>query len=85
MGMERAQIDAVAAVLQRWNPLGMKAANYHDLNGYETEAIDIVANFSLARQGPESILQSVANQAFDLCVTSEDCAGPASEILKLLR
>ena len=85
MGMEQAHINAVAAVLQRWNPLGSKAAMYHDLNGYETEAIDIIANFSLARQGPESIVRSVINQAFDLCLAAEDCAGSAWEILKLLR
>lgn len=41
MGMEQAQIDAVAAVLQRWDPLGPKAAQYHGLKGYEAEAIDI--------------------------------------------
>jgi hypothetical protein len=68
MGMERARIDAVAAVLQRWNPLGLKAADYQDLNANETEAIDIISNFSLARQGPESVVRSDVNQAFDLCV-----------------
>jgi hypothetical protein len=85
MGMEQAQIDAVAAVLQRWDPLGPKAAQYHDLNGYEAEAIDIIANFSLARQAPESIVRTVINQAFDLSVTCADCAAAAAEISKLLR
>ena len=85
MGMEQAQIDAVAGVLQRWDPLGAKAAQYHDLNGYEAEAIDIIANLSLARQSPESIVQTVINQAFDLGATCADCAAAAAEISKLLR
>jgi hypothetical protein len=85
MGMEQAQIDAVAAVLQRWDPLGPKVAQYHDLNGYEAEAIDIIANFSSARQGPDSIVRTIINQAFDLSVTSADCAAAAAEISKLLR
>ncbi len=85
MGMEQAQIDAVAAVPRRWDPLGPKAAKYHDLNGYETEAIDIIANFSLALQTPESIVRTVINQAFDLSVTFDDCAVATAEISKLLR
>lgn len=85
MGMEQAQIDAVAAVLQRWDPLGPKAAQYHDLNGYEAEAIDIIATFNLTRQAPESIVRTVINQAFDLDVTCADCAAAAAEISQLLR
>lgn len=85
MGMEQAQIDAVAAVLQRWDPLGPKAAQYHGLNGYEAEAIDIIATFSLARQAQESIVRTVISQAFDLDVTCADCAAAAAEISQLLR
>lgn len=85
MGMEQEQIDAVAAVLQRWDPLGRKAAQYHDLNDYEAEPIDIIANFSLARQVPDSIVRTIISQAFDLSVTCADCAAAAAEISKLLR
>lgn len=84
MGMEQAQIEAVAAVLQRWDPLGPNAAQYHDWNGYEAEAIDIIANFSLARQAPDSIVRTIINQAFDLSVTCADCAAAAADISKLL-
>lgn len=85
MGMEQAQIDAVAAVLQRWEPLGPKVAQYHDLNGNEAEAIDVIATFSLARQAQESIVRTVINQAFYLDVTCADCAAAAEEISQLLR
>jgi hypothetical protein len=85
MRMEQAQIDAVAAVLQRWDPLGPKSAPHHDPNGYQTEAIDIIANFSLARQAPQSIVRTVINQAFDLHLSGADCAAAATEIAKLLR
>jgi hypothetical protein len=78
--MEQAQIDLVAGVLQRWNPLGAGAARVPDLDGYETEAIDIIFNLSLGRQTPESVVRTVLNQAFGLNLTPEECSAPATEI-----
>lgn len=36
------KIEAVARVLLEWNPLGDDAQRVHDLDGYRTEAIDIL-------------------------------------------
>jgi hypothetical protein len=83
--MEQSQIDGVARVLQRWNPLGAAASRVVDLNGYETEAIDIIANLSLGRQHPAQVVQTVINQAFDLHVSLEECMSSTAEIVKLLR
>lgn len=85
MSMEQAQIDGVAGVLQRWNPLGAAASRVVDLNGYEAEAIDIIANLSLGGQSPEHAVQTVINQAFDLNVSLAECISPTAEIVKVLK
>ena len=43
--MDETQITKVAQVLSEWNPLGSEARNVPDLDGYRTEAIDIIATF----------------------------------------
>jgi hypothetical protein len=83
--MEQVQINLVAGVLQRWNPLGAGAARFPDLDGYETEAIDILFNLSFARQTPESIVRTVLNQAFRLNLTLEECKLAAAEIAAVMK
>jgi hypothetical protein len=85
MAMDQAQIDGVAGVLQRWNPLGAAAGRVVDLNGYETEAIDIIANLILGRQSPEHVVRTVINQAFDINVSVEECLSPTAEIVRVLK
>ena len=45
--MDETQIIKVAEVLSEWNPLGNEARNIPDLDGYRTEAIDIIVMFHL--------------------------------------
>ena len=55
--MDETQITKVAEVLSEWNPLGNEARDIHDLDGYRTEAIDIIATFHLAFIGASYIAQ----------------------------
>ncbi len=64
--MDEKLIVSVANLLEEWNPLGEQASSVDGLNGYRTEAIDILATSVILKQ---SILHSVAtvlSQAFDL-------------------
>lgn len=84
--MEEKEIAGVAAVLAQWNPLGDAAKKVPDLDGYRTEAIDII--FALQLHGrsakPEQIVMDVLNQAFDLSLKPADCIKPTEKILALL-
>ena len=85
--MDETQITKVAAVLAEWNPLGDKAHNIPDLDGYRTEAIDIIATFHLPFGGAteRSRVMSVLNQAFDLSLCEKDCAEPVRKIALILK
>lgn len=85
LSMDQSKIEGVAGVLQRWNPSGAAANRIIDLNGYETEAIDIIACVSLGSQGPEQAVRTVINQPFDLNLSLEECMSPTAEILSILR
>ena len=85
LSMDQSKIEGVAGVLQRWNPAGAAANRIIDLNGYETEAIDIIACVSLGRQRPEQAVRTVINQPFDLNLSLEECMSPTAEILSILR
>ena len=85
--MDETQITKVAEVLSEWNPLGNEARNIRDLDGYRTEAIDIIATFHLASIGAseESRVMNVLNQAFELSLSEKDCAEPARKIALILK
>ena len=85
--MDETQITKIAEVLTEWNPLGNKAANILDLDGYRTEAIDIIAAFNLPFDGAteQSKVMNVLNQAFDLSLNEKDCAEPAKKIVLILK
>jgi hypothetical protein len=76
------QIAKVAAVLAAWNPLGPRADSVSDLDGYRTEAIDIIMALGLRTKlvTPEKTVSDVLNQAFDLALKPTDCAAPAKKI-----
>jgi len=84
--LQEKEIAEVAAILARWNPLGDAAGDVPDLEGYRTEAIDII--FALKVFGRtetvERIVMDVLNQAFHLSLTPADCAEPAKKILGVL-
>lgn len=64
--MDDAQIEKIQSILSEWNPLGEKASEIHDLNNYETEAIDIL--FYIDKKSSidriNKIMTQVISQAF---------------------
>lgn len=84
--MDQTQIKKVASVLAEWNPLGNKAQNFTDLEGYRTEAIDIISVFRLPIGGTTatSKVMTVLNQAFELTLSESDCAEAAKKIALIL-
>jgi hypothetical protein len=83
--MAPASIEAAMKVLSEWNPLGAEAAHVVDLDGYRTEAIDILMQFTLEgreRSAPR-IVQAVLSQAFDLDLTLAACQAPAVALWRI--
>jgi hypothetical protein len=84
--MEDYEIEEVAKILTEWNPLGDDAKKIKDLNGYRTEAIDIIFNLEINknRANAENIVMEVLSQAFDLYLTKNECIDPTQKILNVL-
>jgi phenylacetate-coenzyme A ligase PaaK-like adenylate-forming protein len=84
--MEDYEIEEVAKILTEWNPLGDDAKKIKDLNGYRTEAIDIIFSLKVYknRTSAENIVMKVLNQAFNLFLTKNECIGPTQQILNVL-
>ena len=84
--MEDYEIDEVAKILTEWNPLGDDAKKIKDLNGYRTEAIDIIFNLKINknRANAKNIVMEVLNQAFNLNLTENECFGSTQKILNVL-
>lgn len=84
--MDDLQIGKVAAVLAEWNPLGANARGVADLDGYRTEAIDIIMAFRLRGKSvvPDQTVSQVLNQAFDLTLEPVDCTAAARKIQRIL-
>lgn len=85
MAIPDKQIESVMAILTRWNPLGDRAESIADLDNYRTEAMDILAELGMSWHGMSApkVVQTVLNQAFDLCLTVEDCEQAAREIKRV--
>jgi hypothetical protein len=85
--MNEEQVDAVAKVLAKWNPLGAAAQEVPDLDGYRIEAGDII--FGLKIRGrfvkAEQFVADVLNQAFDLRLDAKSCFPYAKEIVAILQ
>ena len=84
--MEEYEIKEVSKILSEWNPLGNDAQKIKDLNGYRTEAIDIIFHLSMNenRKSAENIVMKVFSQAFDLFLTKNECVAPTQKILNVL-
>ena len=84
--MDNREIEAVAKILSAWNPLGESAETVTDLDGYRTEAIDIISVLRIDRgsQSAERVVMEALNQAFDLSLTPTDCAAPAKSIVAVI-
>ena len=84
--MQDYEIEEVAKILNEWNPLGDDASKIIDLDGYRTEATDIIFHLSIIknRANTENIVMEVLNQAFDLSLTKPECDGPTQKNLNIL-
>ncbi len=88
------QIKLVKEVLSTWNPLGDQAKSVHDLNDYETEAIDILFNIEMEinpsnakkpKKFIRNIVKEVLNEAFGLWLTDEECDEPSDKVIRILQ
>jgi hypothetical protein len=84
--MDERQIQQVAVILQSWNPLGLEATRIPDLNGYRTEAIDIISSIGIVGKSktPAKLVADVLNQAFDLTLTQAHCEPATKKIISAL-
>jgi hypothetical protein len=83
--MKNYQIEEVARILNKWNPLGDDAKKISDLDSYRTEASDIIFHLEISKANVRDIVKQVLNQAFNLSLTEEECSDPANEIMGLLK
>ena len=84
--MKDYEILEVVKILSEWNPLGDLATKVPDLDGYRTEAIDIIFELSLSKNESKAsiIISEVLNQAFDLSLSSSECTEAARKILSVI-
>jgi len=84
--MQDYEIEEVSKILNEWNPLGDDVSKIKDIDGYRTEAADIIFHLSISknRADVENIVMEVLNQAFDLSLKKTDCVGPTQKILNIL-
>ncbi len=85
--MEDYEVSEVAKILSDWNPLGDEAANVQDLDGYQTESIDILFQFKMSngKTGVEKVVIQVLNEPFDIELTKNECSDVATRIFRFLR
>jgi len=79
-------IVKVAAILNDWNPLGERASSVDRLEGYRTEAIDIIDTYRLMRGNDKiaAVTKQVLEQAFNLNLTQNEVEIPAKKIASVL-
>ncbi|WP_026843650.1 hypothetical protein [Brumicola pallidula] len=64
--MKEELIMSVANILEKWNPLGEQASAVNGLDGYYTEAIDILSSSSILKEPIIRIVAAVLTEAFDI-------------------
>jgi len=81
-----ANVQAAMQILKKWNPLGERASEVKDLDGYRLEAEDLLFQLESNTRGwrPERVVRELINEAFDLKLAIDDCKEPAQALLKLL-
>ncbi len=81
------QVDAVARVLAKWNPLGAAGQGVPDLDGYRIEATDIIVGLKIRSQSvrAEAFIARILNEAFDLSLDAKSCVPYAKEIVAILQ
>ena len=64
--MNEESIKAVANILNEWNPLGERASAVNNLNGYHTEAIDILSSLDQDQESIKRTVDAVLSEAFEI-------------------
>jgi hypothetical protein len=86
--MEDYEETVVSEILNEWNPLGDEAEKVKDLNGYKTEAEDILFHLEMSgtktKADVKKTVMQVLNQAFDLDLTDAECSDAADKIVSFL-
>ena len=85
--IQEEQIQKVMKILSDWNPLGDCAATVPALDGYKTEAIDILFEIDLrsTKSNVLNIVRTLLNEAFDLTLDKAECIEPAKRIFEILK
>ena len=85
--MNESEIKAVAMTLEHWNPLGDNSVKITDLDGYHTEAIDIISALSLFSGigTTADVITRVLSEAFELPLDKSAVKNAAKEIESILK
>lgn len=84
--MNEKLIDRVSKILEEWNPLGEKSITIEDLDGYRTEAIDILSTSKIVFKGNvEKAVKEVLEQAFNIIIDPKEAEEAATKIKLILK
>jgi hypothetical protein len=78
-------VSLISIILERWNPLGDKAATTKKLDGYKYEAMDILSTIKITKVPVEKAVLQVLTQAFDISLNKSELEKYSAEIERLLR
>ena len=82
--MNEELIVSVASVLEQWNPLGERVSEVGDLDGYRTEAMDILSSSYILKQPIKQVVSTVLSQAFDLSLDEDQLSYYSDQIERLV-
>ena len=83
--MKEETIQKVSNILNIWNPLGEKASTVEDLDGYRTEAIDILSTYSFfPGMTVHKAVKSVIEGAFEITVDESGLNDAVEKISKII-
>ena len=83
--MKEETIQEVSKILDEWNPLGARASTIEDLNGYRTEAIDILSTYGMfPGMTVYKAVKGVIEQAFDITVDERGLNDAVAKISKII-
>jgi len=84
--MDEKIITRVSKILEEWNPLGEKSTSIKDLDGYRTEAIDILSTSKIMfKDNIEKAVKEVLEQAFDIKIDPQKAVEAATKIKLILK
>ena len=83
--MKEQDIEQVRIILEQWNPLGDRASSIEDLDGYKTEAIDILSSYKIIPGLKlNKAVKSVIEGAFDITVDTNELNVAVEKISKII-